>query len=106
MFEIDHLCIPSTQMEKSLESLVENYQSTSETDVIYVDNLKSLNSMINELKIFNEIGVDVEHHDYRSYLGITCLIQISTIKKDYIIDPFPLWKDGHLTILNEIFGMY
>ena len=37
-----------------MESLVENYQSTSETDVIYVDDLKSLNIMIDELKIFNE----------------------------------------------------
>ena len=60
--------------------------------------------MINELKSFTEIGVDVEHHNYRSFLGITCLIQISTIEKDYIVDPFPLWKDGHLTNLNEIFG--
>jgi len=29
----------------------------------------------------------------RSYLGITCLIQISTRDNDYIIDPFPIWND-------------
>ena len=106
MFEINHLNLPVTQIEKSPETLVQNYKFTSDTDAIYIDDPKSLKSMIDDLKLFNVIGVDVEHHNYRSYLGITCLIQISTMEKDYIVDPFPLWKDGHMTALNEIFGKY
>ena len=51
---------------------------------------------------FQEIGVDLEAHSYRSFQGIACLIQISSPVKDYIIDPFPLWSD--LTLLNEIFA--
>ncbi|CAK92654.1 unnamed protein product (macronuclear) [Paramecium tetraurelia] len=41
---------------------------------------------------FSEIAVDLEHNHQISYLGITCLIQLSTRSQDYIIDPFPLWK--------------
>ena len=68
------------------------------------------------------IGLDVEHHGYRSYLGLTCLIQISSHNKvrlgrkhwtvilvmsdfdlylqDYLVDPLPLWAE--LSLLNEI----
>ncbi len=44
--------------------------------------------------------MDLEHHNYRSYQGITSLIQISSLNQDYIIDPFPIWED--LILLNSI----
>ena len=50
------------------------------------------------MKIFS---VDVEHHSYRTFLGLTCLVQISTPDRDYIIDPFPIW--GEMWQLNEPF---
>ena len=37
---------------------------------------------------------------FRSFQGISCLIQVSTHSKDYIIDPFDIWAD--LTLFNEI----
>jgi exosome complex exonuclease RRP6 len=46
------------------------------------------------------LGLDLEHHNYRSYQGITSLIQISSLNQDYIIDPFPIWED--LILLNSI----
>lgn len=49
-----------------------------------------------------EFAFDVEHHNFRSFLGLTCLIQISTLDSDYIIDPFPIWK--HMYHLNEPFS--
>ena len=104
IFEIDHLRLPENQIEKCEDNLSANYKSLPDTEAIYVDNPKSLNDMIENLKMFNAIGVDVEHHGYRSFLGITCLIQISTTEKDYIVDPFPLWSYGHMNKLNEIFG--
>ena len=67
---------------------------------MYVDNIELLKKMIEELSKEVIIGVDVEHHNYRSYLGITCLIQISSVNKDYLVDPFPLWSE--LPLLNEI----
>ncbi|VDQ15162.1 unnamed protein product [Trichobilharzia regenti] len=41
------------------------------------------------------------HHSFRSFLGITCLIQISTSDTDYVIDALAL-RD-HLSLLNEVF---
>ena len=52
--------------------------------------------------LYNFLGTKLENvkriNFKRSYLGITCLIQISTRDNDYIIDPFPIWND--LYILN------
>jgi len=56
--------------------------------------------MIQELEKETIIGMDVEAHNYRTYLGITCLIQISSATKDYLVDPFPLWAE--MPILNEV----
>ena len=104
LYEIDHLCLPARQCEKSPNTVFANYKSITDAEIIYVDSAQSLDRMILDLKSCNEIGVDVEHHSYRSFLGLTCLIQISTFEKDYIIDPFPLWSEECLTALNEIFG--
>ena len=68
--------------------------------MMYVDTVDKLKLMIKELQDEVIIGMDVEHHNYRTYLGITCLIQISSISKDYLVDPFPLWSE--LPLLNEI----
>lgn len=53
------------------------------------------------MKQFSEVAVDVEHST-KSYQGFTCLIQISTRIKDYIIDVFPIWS--HVQALQEIIG--
>lgn len=43
----------------------------------------------------------LQHHAFRSYLGLACLIQVSTREKDYIVDPLKL--RGKVTVLNEVF---
>ena len=58
--------------------------------------------MLEELKKSTEIAVDLEHHDYRSYYGFVCLMQISTREKDWIIDTLELRED--LIALNEVFA--
>lgn len=67
----------------------------------FVDTEVRLNEMLNELRNVNEIAVDLEHHSYRTFMGITCLMQISTRTKDYIIDAIALRDELH--ILNEVF---
>ncbi|KAG5676319.1 hypothetical protein PVAND_006165 [Polypedilum vanderplanki] len=67
----------------------------------FVDTEEKLNEMINELRSVKEIAVDLEHHSYRTFLGITCLMQLSTRMKDYIIDTIALREELH--VLNEIF---
>lgn len=42
-----------------------------------------------------------QHHSYRSFLGLTCLMQISTRDQDYIIDTLELRSE--LYLLNEVF---
>merc|ERR1719318_370543 len=70
------------------------------TPMMYVDTVEKLEEMIKELQNETMIGVDVEHHSYRSYLGFTSMIQISSVSKDYLVDPFPIWSE--LPLLNEI----
>lgn len=42
-----------------------------------------------------------QHHSYRSFLGLTCLMQISTRTEDFIIDTLELRSE--MNILNETF---
>ncbi|CCE64860.1 hypothetical protein TPHA_0J00370 [Tetrapisispora phaffii CBS 4417] len=72
-----------------------------ETEAIWVDNEESLAAMLNELKTATELAVDLEHHDFRSYYGITCLMQISTRNTDYLVDTIAL-RDK-LQVLNVVF---
>jgi exosome complex exonuclease RRP6 len=57
--------------------------------------------MLNELKNATEIAVDLEHHDYRSYHGFICLMQISTRQQDWIVDTLELREE--LVALNQVF---
>ena len=57
--------------------------------------------MLDDLKQATEIAVDLEHHDYRSYHGFVCLMQISTRKQDWIVDTLELREE--LIALNEVF---
>jgi len=78
------------------------YLNLDLTNLIYVDTPEFLGEMIKEIsKYSTEIAVDLEHHQKESFLGITCLIQISTRFNDYIIDAIKL--RSHLQDLNKIF---
>lgn len=72
------------------------------TEALWVDSIEVLKTMVSDLKSATEIAVDLEHHDYRSYYGIVCLMQISTRERDYLIDTIALRDD--LQILNEVFA--
>lgn len=72
----------------------------SKTTLVYVDKENDLNAMLKELQEAKEIAIDVEHHSYRTFQGITCLLQLSTRTKDYIVDTLALREELHL--LNEV----
>ena len=59
--------------------------------------------MLEELKGAKEIAIDLEHNDLRSYVGLVCLMQISTRDKDWIIDTLKPWREK-LQMLNEVFA--
>lgn len=50
-----------------------------------------------------EIAIDLEHHSYRSYQGIACLMQLSTQWGDYIIDLLSDDVRRSVEILNTSF---
>ncbi|KAL7696105.1 exosome subunit rrp6p-like protein [Lotmaria passim] len=52
----------------------------------FVDTPEAMAAMVAKLLLVNEIAVDLEHHDFYSYQGFTCLMQISTREEDFIVD--------------------
>lgn len=97
-YELENFKPHEWQLEKAEPTLYKELQPLHPSQV--VDNVESLQNVLNELKQVKEIAIDLEHHSYRSYLGITCLLQISTREKDYIVDPLALRDE--LKILNEV----
>jgi len=82
----------------------EQFKRMEDTPLVWVRTARELRQLINEVKatcVGKEIAVDVEHHDQRSYRGFTCLVQLSTRQKDFLIDPFDIFEQMHW--LNEIF---
>ncbi|KAL0273633.1 UNVERIFIED_CONTAM: hypothetical protein PYX00_006263 [Menopon gallinae] len=97
-FELEHFKPPQEQL-KHVE--LGAYKSLEETPFHFVTTVEGVESMINDLKKYKEIAVDLEHHSYRSFQGFTCLLQISTRDTDYIVDTLILRND--LENLNEVF---
>lgn len=97
-FELDHF----TPLQRQLNSSApKEPKSLTDTNCTLVTSVKLLQQMCEALKGQQEIAVDLEHHSYRTFQGLTCLMQISTRDEDFIIDTLELRND--LYILNEVF---
>ncbi|XP_069106057.1 exosome complex component 10-like [Argopecten irradians] len=72
-----------------------------ETPLTMVSNVSELVELCDKLKTCRAIAVDLEHHSYRTFQGILCLMQISTRDEDFIVDTLKLRSDLHL--LNSVF---
>ncbi|XP_012681573.1 exosome component 10 isoform X2 [Clupea harengus] len=97
-YELEHLtmsenvaCRPEPQMYKPLD----------ETNCHFIDTLDDLVALNEKLCKTTEFAVDLEHHSYRSFLGITCLMQISTRDEDFLVDTLELRSEMY--VLNECF---
>ena len=77
------------------------YQPVETTAATWVDTYEGVLAMLEELKQAKEIAVDLEHNEYRSYIGLTSLMQISTREKDWIVDTLKPWR-RRLEVLNEV----
>ncbi|KAM8927513.1 exosome complex component 10 [Pelodytes ibericus] len=97
-YELDRFAPAETLLEKPEMKLFLPLQDVPCHFVTALDELVGLNEKL--LKC-SEFAVDLEHHSYRSFLGLTCLMQISTRTEDYIIDVLELRSDMY--ILNECF---
>jgi exosome complex exonuclease RRP6 len=78
-------------------------QPAGSTKAIWVDTYDGVLEMLQDLKMAKEIAVDLEHHDFRTYSGLVCLMQVSTRDKDWIVDTLQPWRHK-LEILNEVFA--
>nr|CAG8525790.1 2048_t:CDS:10 [Entrophospora candida] len=97
-YEIKHLKLPSRMFEKSTPI---PFKPVETTNRIWVESKEDLLAMCEKLENSTEIAVDLEHHEYRSYQGFTCLMQISTRDEDFIVDTLALRSE--LQILNRSF---
>ncbi|XP_071622919.1 exosome complex component 10 isoform X2 [Heliangelus exortis] len=77
------------------------YRPIKETPCHFITTLNQLVELNEKLMTCKEFALDLEHHSYRSFLGLTCLMQISTRAEDFIIDTLELRSD--MSILNETF---
>ncbi|KAL7928754.1 ribonuclease H-like domain-containing protein [Trichoderma chlorosporum] len=78
-------------------------QPVESTTATWVDTYEGVVDMLKELKEAKEIAVDLEHHDFRTYVGLVSLLQISTREKDWIVDTLKPWRHK-LQVLNEVFA--
>uniref|UniRef100_A0A8C2XFY6 Exosome complex component 10 n=1 Tax=Cyclopterus lumpus TaxID=8103 RepID=A0A8C2XFY6_CYCLU len=97
-YELDHFTVPEGLLSKPEPQM---YKPISKTKCSFIDSLEDLVALNEKLCKLSEFAVDLEHHNYRSFLGLTCLMQISTREEDFIVDTIELRSE--LYILNEAF---
>ena len=54
------------------------YKTIEDTKFTFVNTEATLDYLVQHLQTVSEMAIDLEHHSFRSYLGITCLMQISS----------------------------
>ncbi|NWS71315.1 EXOSX protein, partial [Crotophaga sulcirostris] len=97
-YELEHFSPPDEVLNKPEPQM---YRPIKETPCHFVTTLDQLVELNEKLMNCKEFALDLEHHSYRSFLGLTCLMQISTRTEDFIIDALELRSE--MNILNETF---
>ncbi|XP_015970915.1 protein RRP6-like 2 [Arachis duranensis] len=78
-------------VDKNLEGLMPMKPPAMEcTPFKLVEDVKGLKELAAKLRAADEFAVDLEHNQYRSFQGLTCLMQISTRTEDFIVDTLKL----------------
>ena len=68
---------------------------------VWVNSKKLLLEMVNDLASHNRVAVDTESNSLHAFREQVCLLQFSTPKADYIVDPLELTE---LSLLEPIFS--
>ncbi|BGP24306.1 exosome complex exonuclease RRP6 [Rhodotorula toruloides] len=106
--ELASLRPPPSFFTKPQKPVPHPADSFAKTPFEWVGHEKALEKMVAEIRQVGEEGskdlaIDLEHHDFRTWSGMTCLMQLSTRKKDYIIDAIDAGVRENLESLNEFF---
>ena len=89
-YELEHFDYGAIK-DKQLVTVKEQlYGSLEKVPCVWIDSVEALKELAAYLDTVDSIAIDLEHHSFRSYFGITCLMQISTRKKDYLVDTLAL----------------
>ncbi|KAJ2890565.1 exosome nuclease subunit, partial [Coemansia aciculifera] len=91
-YEITHYEAPSRLFE---EAPAQEPGAWDATPFAFVDTEAALGAMLSHLAGAPEIAIDLEHHNFRSFQGFTCLIQISTRTHDFVVDALALRDSLH-----------
>lgn len=97
-YEIDNIEYPDFVFETKEPVMYHNIEETTPT---WVDTEDKLKSMLDSLRNAREIAIDLEHHDFHSFRGFVCLMQVSDRHQDWIVDTLALREE--LIVLNEVF---
>ncbi len=97
--ELAELEYPEWVFEKVTE---QPFVSPFTTPFAYVDTEDAFKDMMQHLESddVREIAIDLEHHSMLSYQGYTCLVQLSTRMKNFVVDAQAL--RGQLHELNRV----
>ena len=68
---------------------------------IYINSSRTLQTMLRTIASEEQIAVDTESNNMYAYRGEVCLIQLSTRRRDYIIDPLAI---DDIQALGEVFA--
>lgn len=76
----------STPEDQLLPKPETPYESLDKCPLTFIDTIEMFQKMIVTLLSEKELAIDLEHHDFYSYQGFTCLMQVSTRTEDFIVD--------------------
>lgn len=74
------------QMSAPKEEDIKKPLPIEKVELMYVDTVEELEQVARLLEGEKEIAVDLEAHNYRSFQGFCCLMQLSTRNMDIIVD--------------------
>ncbi|KAI9440380.1 ribonuclease H-like domain-containing protein [Lactarius indigo] len=97
-YEITNLSYPVLMFQSQTPIPFKPFE---ETPLTWVSTRAQLTALIDKLRDSREIAIDLEYHNYCTYSGFVCLMQISTRDEDWIVEPFKLCDE--LEDLNEVF---
>eukprot|EP00053_Salpingoeca_punica_P027714 m.25596 g.25596 ORF g.25596 m.25596 type:complete len:815 (-) comp9786_c0_seq1:247-2691(-) len=97
--EITHFEYQDSQLQATPERM---FASLNTGDCHWVETEEALQALKLKLEDSTEFAIDLEAHNYRSYQGFVCLMQISTRTEDFLIDTLALRH--HMHILNSSFS--
>lgn len=79
--ELDSFAPAAWMVEETEPTL---YGRLADTPFTYVDTLEALQDLKLTLNSVKEFAIDLEAHQYRSFSGFVCLMQVSTRDEDFI----------------------